>query len=286
MLRLSILFSLLFTAVSISLAGQIEGRVLEVFSEGLQLELTRGDDELSKGDTMIFKIGPGDHAINYNGRLIQGKAVYYASHWHLETIFPLDGSPYRAMKFINQQLHEINATKTRRKALRKGDYIPNFGMVNQNGEFMQIKQLRGRAFILNFIFTRCAVPEMCPASSMKMAELQDRVRANGWDGLDFVTITFDPAYDSPGILKEYMQAYGIDSGNFHLLTNSDHSVVEDLLYQFGILTREENDTITHTMTTFLIDTNGKIIYTKQGSHWSVKEFLRKAKKLMVVKYLR
>lgn len=282
MLRFLTLMAAFLAALSATFAGQIEGRVLEVLPEGrlLKVELTKGDGELSIGETLEFKVGLGDHAIGYAGRLVQGKAVHYASRWHLETIFPLDGPQAKAVQAVNRQLHEATATKTRRKALRKGDYIPNFGMVNQSGEFMQIKQLRGKAFILNFIFTRCSVPEMCPASSTKMSDLQDQARAKGWEGLNFVTITFDPAYDSPGILAEYMEGYDIEPEGFHLLTHADPSVVEDLLYQFGILTREENGTITHTITTFLIDGNGKIVYAKDGPRWGTQEFLKAAEKLV------
>ncbi len=282
MRHLLTLIAAFLAAVSVSLAGQIEGRVLEVLPEGrmLKVELTKASDELSAGETVAFQVGLGDYAIGYQGRLIRGKAVNYSKLWHLERIFPLDGAQAKAVTEINRQLHEATATKTRRRALREGDSIPQFGMLDQNGDFIQIKQLRGKAFILNFIFTRCSVPEMCPASSTKMSALQDQARENGWGDLEFVTITFDPAYDSPGVLTEYMEGYGIEPDNFHMLTSSDPSVVEDLLYQFGILTRAEDGTITHTITTFLIDQNGKIVYTKDGPRWGTKEFIREAKQLV------
>ena len=282
MLRLLFIAVAYGMAFSLSNAAAIEGRVLEVLPKGrlLKVELTKAVDPLSVGQIMDFKVGKGDHVIGYSGRLIKGKAVHYAKRWHLETIFPLDGPQAKAVAAVNRELHEATATKTRRKALRKGDYIPNFGMVDHNGDFLQIKQLRGKAFILNFIFTRCAVPEMCPASSTKMSELQDLAIERDWKGLNFVTITFDPAYDSPGILTEYMESYGLEPESFRMLTNVDPMVVEDLLYQFGILTREENGTITHTITTFLIDANGKIVLAKDGPRWETGAFLKAAEKLM------
>jgi protein SCO1/2 len=168
---------------------------------------------------------------------------------------------------------------SRRKYLKLGEYIPNFAMIDQHGEFLQIRQLQGKPFVLNFIFTRCTVPTMCPASSTRMADMQDAAREAGLEGLQFVSITFDPAFDSPGILKQYAEGYGMESENFHLLTY-DQFVVDDLLRQFGILTMEEDGTINHTMATLLVDTNGRVAYRKEGATWSVKEFMEAATKLL------
>ena len=122
---------------------------------------------------------------------------------------------------------------SRRKFVREGDLIPEFlGMLDQNGDFVQIRQYRGKAFVLNFIFTRRQAPTMCPASTTRMSELQEQAREAGLLGLDFVTISFDPLFDSPGVLRQYAKGYGLDTDNFHLLTNTDEKVIEDLLRQF------------------------------------------------------
>jgi protein SCO1/2 len=93
-----------------------------------------------------------------------------------------------------------------------------------------------------------------------------------------VTISFDPAFDSPGILRTYAQGYGMELDNFHLLTGTQE-LIDDLLRQFGILTREEDGTINHTMATLLVDANGRVAYRKEGPRWSVDDFLKAARKL-------
>ena len=153
-------------------------------------------------------------------------------------------------------------------------------MIDQRGDFVQIRALQGRPFVLNFIFTRCQVPTMCPASSTRMSELQDQARADGMQALSFVSLTLDPAFDSPGILAQYAQGYGIEPENFHLLTHTDPQVIEDLLRQFGIRTIEEDGTINHTMATLLVDKNGRVAFRKEGSRWTVAEFLREAGRLI------
>ena len=263
-------------------AAAIEGRVLKVLSDmrSLELELTESAGaKLVAGSTQIFRVGVGDLTIGYADRMIKANAVFYGKQWHLEQLFPVDGLGAKAARDVNDQLNLATAAMSRRKYLKLGEYIPNFAMIDQHGEFLQIRQLQGKPFVLNFIFTRCTVPAMCPASSTRMADMQDAARDAGLEDLQFVSITFDPAFDSPGILKQYAEGYGMESENFHLLTY-DQFVVDDLLRQFGILTMEEDGTINHTMATLLVDANGRVAYRKEGATWSVKEFMEAATKLL------
>ncbi|WPJ95907.1 SCO family protein [Coraliomargarita algicola] len=276
---LSFVFSLLLALTAHAVA--VQGRVSSVLIDerSLEVELTASEEgELAVGTPQTFRVGAGDLAIGYEGRLIKGNAAYYGKRWHLEQVFPLDGQGAKAAGDVNQQLHQVTAAMSRRKYVKQGEYIPNFAMIDQHGDFLQIRQLQGKPFVLNFIFTRCTVPTMCPASSTRMSTMQDAAREAGLEDLQFVTITFDPAFDSPGILKQYAEGYGMEPENFHLLTG-EPSVVEDLLRQFGILTMDEAGTINHTMATLLVDAKGRVAYRKEGATWTTDEFLAAAKKL-------
>lgn len=262
-------------------AAAIEARVVSVLPEtrSFELELTKSaNTKFEAGSTQTFRVGAGDLKIGYAGRSIKANAAYYGKQWHLEQVFPLNGLGAKAARDVNHQLHQATAAMSRRKYVKQGEYIPNFAMIDQHGDFLQIRQLQGKPFVLNFIFTRCTVPTMCPASSTRMSDMQDAAREAGLDDLQFVTITFDPAFDSPGILNQYADGYGMEPENFHLLTG-DQAVVDDLLRQFGILTMEEDGTINHTMATLLVDANGRVAYRKEGATWTTKEFLEAAGKL-------
>jgi protein SCO1/2 len=279
---------LFITVLSILSAGSlsaasfsVQGRVLEVLPEAraLRIELTQSaSTQIVAGQTVDCRVGAGDLAIGYAGRLIRAEAVYYSKAWHLERVFPVDGTGAKAMADVNKQLHDATSTMSRRKYVREGDYIPNFAMIDQHGNFLQARELRGKPFVVNFIFTRCQVAAMCPASTTRMSDLQEAARGAGLEGLHYVTITFDPEFDSPGILRQYAEGYGIEHENFHLLT-ATQEVVDDLRRQFGILIMEEDGTINHTMATLLVDANGRVAFRKEGSKWAVKEFLKAAKKL-------
>lgn len=285
----SILYRILLSLVATGLwavdsgvnSFSVQGRVLEVLpdAKALRVELTESvSADLPAGKTINFRVGPGDLEIGYAGRLIRAEAVHYSKAWHLERVFPVDGIGAKAMADVNKQLHDATATMSRRKYVRQGDYIPNFAMIDQHGNFLQIRELRGKAFVLNFIFTRCRAATMCPASTTRMSELQGLAREGGMEELHFVTITFDPEYDSPGILRQYADSYGLEHDTFHLLT-ATQELVDDLLRQFGILTMEEDGTINHTMATLLVDANGRVAFRKEGAKWTTEEFLKEAKQL-------
>ncbi len=271
----------LFFLNSIATASTLSGTVVKIDKDErrLHIEVQATDDpDLNVGTVEEFRVGAGDLEIGYANRLIKGSAVNYGGRWNLEQIFPLDGIGAKAVSDINKRLRDATASLNRRKYVKEGDYIPNFGMIDQNGDFFQIRELLGTRFVINFIFTRCTVPAMCPASSSRMSDLQDVARETGLKDLQFVTITFDPEFDSPGILRQYAQGYGIEEDNFHLLTGTKE-VVQDLLRQFGILTMEEDGTINHTMATLVIDENGRIAFRKEGSQWEVEEFVEEIRKL-------
>ncbi len=276
--------SFLLSCFLTSLVAQpvaVQGVVLELDADArtYQLELDAiTAKELGLESPHRFKVGLGDAEINYTTRTIRADAVFYSKQWHLERIFPVDGAGAKAMQDTNERLHKSTATMSRRKYVKQGDYIPNFAMIDQDGNFLQIRELQGKAFVLNFIFTRCTVPTMCPASTNRMSELQKGAKETGLKDLHFVTITFDPEFDSPGILRQYAKGYGLDLENFHLLTGTSQ-VVQDLLRQFGILTMEEDGTINHTMATLLVDDKGRVAFRKEGASWKAEDFLDAAKKL-------
>lgn len=273
-------FFLLVQHALLAAAG-IEGKVLSVDPEAktFEVEISKSADaEFEVGKREIFRGSRGDLEIGYLGRRIKANAAFYNKSWHLEQVFPLDGDGADAVELVNRILHRNTLAMKRGKFLREGDAIPDFGMINQHGEFVRAKEFKGKAFVLNFIFTRCQVAKMCPASSTKMEELQEKAREAGLTDLHFVTISFDPAFDSPGILRSYAQGYGMEFENYHLLTGTEE-VVEDLLRQFGILTIEEDGTINHTIATLLVDAGGTVAYREEGPSWKLENFLKAARKL-------
>ncbi len=136
-------------------------------------------------------------------------------------------------------------------------------------------QFEGKLLMLNFIFTRCTDANMCPLSTSKMAQLQKLARAAELD-VNFVSITLDPQYDTPGILRQYAEAYGIDGENFRFVTGHK-SAVRNLVKSHGVTSVDQVDTIMHSLATVLIGKDGSIVKRSDKSAWMPEEFLEAIK---------
>jgi protein SCO1/2 len=131
--------------------------------------------------------------------------------------------------------------------------------------------------MLNFIYTRCPVANMCPLSTSKMMATQALARELGVPGIEFVSITLDPAHDTPGVLREYANDRGIDTGNFSFLTGPEPAI-RDLLTQFGVIAEFKGEILDHTLATLLIDEKGRIAWRADGSQWQPKEFVERMRR--------
>jgi protein SCO1/2 len=110
-----------------------------------------------------------------------------------------------------------------------------------------------------------------------MAQLQKAAKEAGAKNFELVSISLDPEYDTPGVLKEYAQIRGLDTSNWSFLTGPDIAV-RHLLAQLGVIREFEGATIKHTLATVLINEEGKISHRADGSVWQVDEFVRRLKK--------
>ena len=252
------------------IAADLESRSLHLRYEGLMSDLPSGVPT----DELKVAVGQGDALIGYVDRSIRGQLLNSEGRWRLERIWPATPDVERLMAKINRQLRRDTVTRGRKVFRSVGEYIPDFALYDQDGRMVTARQLRGKRIVLNFIFTRCMVPTMCPAATARMASLQREAHAAGVADLQLVTITFDPEYDTPGILKNYARTHALDTATFSLLTGPKRTI-DDLMTQFGILTENEDGTIDHTMATLLIDARGRISYRREGSLWSADDFLER-----------
>ncbi|MDB6095266.1 MAG: electron transport protein SCO1/SenC [Verrucomicrobia bacterium] len=227
--------------------------------------------------TMEFAVSASDVAAAQPGQRIRGETIpVEKGDWRLEKIWPDDQAGSGAIAAQAAALRQDTLIRGNGAYREVGETIPSFALYDQEGRVAQSGRFRGKQVMLNFIFTRCPVATMCPAATMKMMATQQLARKGGVDNLELVSITLDPEYDTPAVLKDYAVTRGIDTANFSLLTGPD-SAIKDLLKQFGVLAEFKDNLLTHTLTTLLIDANGRIIHRADGSAWEPQDFVAKMK---------
>lgn len=225
--------------------------------------------------TMEFSVSAGDVAAAKPGERIRAELVPSdKGNWRLEKIWPADQAAAAAIAAQAAALRQDTLIRGQSAYREIGEKIPDFALYDQEARVVQSARFHGKQIMLNFIFSRCPVATMCPASTLKMMGTQKLARESGVTNIEFVSITLDPAYDTPAVLKDYAATRGIDTANFSFLTGPENAI-KDLLTQFGVVAEFDGNLLKHTLSTLLIDENGRIIHRADGSAWEPADFVAK-----------
>jgi len=146
-----------------------------------------------------------------------------------------------------------------------GGALPAAELVDQNERVVALERdFRGKTLLLSFVFTRCPDRTLCPAISGKFAYLQERL-----DPARFalVTITLDPQYDSPAILRAYGTGYGVRAESWKLLTGTGSTILR-LLDAFRISSmRTSASSFLHDDRLFIVTPAGRVADIVETADW-------------------
>ncbi len=165
------------------------------------------------------------------------------------------GESYRVLSA--RKLGQAEAGETRLDTLaRVRSPAPAFELTDQAGERVSLASLRGSVLLIDFVYTRCPGP--CPALTSQHVALQrklpDALRERVW----FVSISIDPAHDTPEAMRRYGEARGADLTRWSFLTG-DPDRIATLVKRFGVgSVRQPDGTLEHLVATFVIDSQGQI----------------------------
>jgi protein SCO1/2 len=155
-----------------------------------------------------------------------------------------------------------------------GDVLPEYRFTNQLGQAVSTSQFRGRALAITFIFTRCPFPTFCPRTMENFAETQRKLLAlaSGPTNWHLLTISFDPAFDTPAVLKAYGQTHSADPRRWTLATGALIDITA-IAEQFGLTFWSEDGGISHNLRTAVIDPAGRVRKVLIGNKWTSEELV-------------
>ncbi len=140
--------------------------------------------------------------------------------------------------------------------------ITGFALTNQNNEPVTLADLRGKVWVADIIFSRCPGP--CAKLTAKLAELQAALPANG--SIRLVSLTSDPEYDTPAVLKRYADKFGARADRWWFLTGNKPEIrrlaVNDFKFVVVDKKPEERevpeDLFIHSLWLVLVDAQGRV----------------------------
>ncbi|HEX4067870.1 MAG TPA: SCO family protein [Acidobacteriaceae bacterium] len=170
--------------------------------------------------------------------------------------------------------------------LEPGEAIPNFEFLNQSGRMVRLAQWHGKVVLLTFIYTRCPLPNFCVRMSRNFADIDKELQKDPqlYAKTHLLSVSFDPAYDTPKVLRSYGGAYTgryteetFKHWDFAAPTEKE---LPQVLRFFDIGTTPEQDhTITHSLSTVVIAPDGKLYKWYPGNEWTPAQVMSDVQKL-------
>jgi len=155
---------------------------------------------------------------------------------------------------------------------------PEFTLTNQDGKRVGLKELRGKALAITFIFASCA--DTCPLLTAKMAGIQNRLGNAFGPQVNFVSITVDPERDTPEVLKRYADGHHANTDGWFFLTGTP-AEIREVAKRYGIYYKKTpRGDVDHTFLTSLVDPNGVLRVQYMGVKFNPDEMLRDLQSLV------
>ncbi|HLO10816.1 MAG TPA: SCO family protein [Pseudoneobacillus sp.] len=138
--------------------------------------------------------------------------------------------------------------------------VQDFTYTNQDGKTFGLGDLKGKVWVADFIFTSCA--DVCSPMTFNMRKLQEMVKDEGINNIEFVSFSVDPTVDTPEMLKKFGGNFKVDFSNWNFLTGYKQEEIENLaLKSFKALVKKPNqgDQVIHGTDLYLVGPEGKVL---------------------------
>jgi protein SCO1/2 len=167
---------------------------------------------------------------------------------------------------------------------KPGDEVPDYRLINQDGKVIRIHDYKGKALLLTFVYTRCQDPGQCTLMSTNFATIDQELQKQPelYDKTHLLTISFDPEYDTPKVLRSYGAAY---TGKYSDETfahwefaSGSADEVKGIAQFFGmryyIDSSSGKEQVIHSLRTAVIGPDSKVIKVYRENDWKPAEVLK------------
>ncbi|HXA81706.1 MAG TPA: SCO family protein [Methylomirabilota bacterium] len=242
----------------------IQGEVISADPAKKLLTVKHGDiPGLMPAMTMTYQVAePKQIETLQPGDKITADLVVSESKGRLEKIVQVSKGDGKTSPGMTQRIPE------------KGDAVPDFALVNQDGKFIHFGDYRGKVLLVTFIYTRCPLPDFCPRMNENFRAVQKLLQdvPGSTERAEFLSISFDPEHDTPAVLKHYASLYkksapGEKSFDWQFAVPSVKDLPE-LAQFFGLVIQPGQAQIVHSLSTTVIGPDGKVEKWFSDNEWT------------------
>jgi protein SCO1/2 len=195
--------------------------------------------------------------------LTVGSTSAYASHVIVRKYQSVEKDPKTARRLaVMKRMAGLSTPR-----LEVGNRVPDFTLIDQARQRVALSSLAGKVVAMNFIYTRCALPQFCLRVSNNFGVLQKRFQKELGRDLVLLTVTFDPERDTPDVLAEYASQWKADAQTWHFLTGAVADV-RRVCALFGVESFPDEGLLNHSLRTLVIDRRGTITASIDGNQYT------------------
>ncbi len=166
---------------------------------------------------------------------------------------------------------------------KPGTVVPDFGLVNQDGKRIHLAEYRGKTLLITFVYTRCPQPDQCTLMSNNFAAIDQGLKKQPdlYDKTHLLTITFDPDYDTPKVMRSYGAShtgrYSDETFQHWEFATGSKDEVKGIAQFFGLRyyhdTESDDDQVMHSLRTAIVGGDGKLFKLYRGNEWKPAEII-------------
>jgi len=167
------------------------------------------------------------------------------------------------VRVIDSSGRKVAQALARPNALVPGSPVPDVPLTNQDGRTIRFKDFTGKALLINFIYTRCPLPEFCPRLSNQFSTIREHLAKTPAvrDKAHLLSISIDPKNDTAAMLRKYGLSY-LDNDPTHFsqweFAFTSPSNLRNLADSFGLEYFEDNEQIVHSINIVLVAPEGTV----------------------------
>jgi protein SCO1 len=243
---------------------QLQGQILDVKPDTKEVLVRHGDiPGFMPAMTMPYKVEDATLlAGKQPGDLITATLVVGETEAHLSKIDKTGHAPVADAS---------GPAITDSQILKPGEPVPDTKLVDENNAPRPLTSLKGHRVALTFMYTTCPQPDFCPLMDRNFASVQNAIKKTpALADVRLVSISFDPAHDTPTVLEAHANALQADPAVWHFVTTSTDDIKE-FAAKFGVIAEPSEESpaiLTHNLSTAVIDADGRLVKIRPGNMWT------------------
>jgi protein SCO1/2 len=247
----------------------LAGQIMAVNADTRELTVKHGDIAgLMPAMTMTFGVADDTAVTSYvPGDLITATLEVADGVGRLSGVVKTGNAPLPA---------NTNEVALAAGILAEGDDVPDAALIDQTDTRRSLAEWRGAPTVFGFVYTNCPLPNYCPLIDRQFVSLQRAIAGEpGLSGrVRLVSISIDPARDTPAVLAEHAAGLGADPAVWTFLTG-DPATVDRVAGRFGVgISRTDGSAeISHNLRTTLVGADGRVRRIYTGNEWTIDEVL-------------